>query len=111
MGDKVKINKLKEVRHEVFDPEDNSLGFCTHEEFNDVRIQIGTQSLAGYYVMFEGQKIIINSDGSCERNPSGFFDLYEQQLGVLIYLRVSHKSRQEIKQKYDRYKHKYRHSS
>lgn len=42
--------------------------------YDDVRRQIGLQRLNGYYIMFEGQRININSYGDASDNPNGFFD-------------------------------------
>lgn len=42
--------------------------------YDDVRRQIGLQRLNGYYIMFEGQRINIDSCGNASDNPEGFFD-------------------------------------
>ena len=52
--------------------------------YEDVRRQIGLQRLNGYYIMFEGQRIDIDSYGNASDNPPGFFDQGLDAVGDLL---------------------------
>jgi predicted ATPase len=52
-------------------------------ELNDLRIQIKTKKVEGFYCVFEGYRIYINKDGSLSHWPKGFFDTMEKQLTIL----------------------------
>ena len=52
--------------------------------YDDVRRQIGLQRLNGYYIMFEGQRIDIDSLGNASDNPPGFFDQGLEAVGDLL---------------------------
>ena len=52
--------------------------------FEDVRSQIGLQRLSGYYCMFEGTRINIDSYGNAEDYPNGFFDTVISAAGDLL---------------------------
>ncbi len=71
----VKINQLKDKPCELYSP----YGFVgileTELQFTDVRVQIMKQKLSGYYIMLDGEKIIIDSDGRIENWLDGLFDV------------------------------------
>ena len=85
----IKINNITPPTAEAFSPDDTSLGFLNEYEFNDLRIQIVKQKVEGYYMIFNNQKIIINTDGRANNWPAGFFDISENQLAELFKLRIS----------------------
>ena len=71
---KVIVNRITPQTVELFDPQDNSLGFVNEYELGDVRIQIAKYKLSGYYVKFEGRRLRIDHFGTLEDYPNGFFD-------------------------------------
>jgi predicted ATPase len=80
---KIVFNKIEPQTVEIW----NNDGFFAHAneyEFNNIRIQIMKYKAEGFYALFEGQKIRINSDGRVENWPKGFFDLFDEQLTVLV---------------------------
>lgn len=83
----IKIRNIKEEKHQLFHPNHNSLGFVNVYQFDDVRIQIAKKKLEGYYIMFKNEQININSNGSLDKNPDGFFDLSRYQSYALLTLR------------------------
>ena len=81
---KIKVNKIVTQTVEAFDPEGNSLGMVTYEEFNDLRIQIMDNEAEGYYVMFEDEKYMIEPTGGFHKWPRGLFNLITDQLNYLF---------------------------
>ena len=71
---KVVVNHITPQTVELFDPQDNSLGFVNEYELGDVKIQIAKYKLSGYYVKFEGRRLRIDHFGTLEDYPNGFFD-------------------------------------
>ena len=71
---KVIVNRITPQTVELFDPQDNSLGFVNEYELGDVKIQIAKYKLSGYYVKFEGRRLRIDHFGTLEDYPNGFFD-------------------------------------
>ncbi len=51
---------------------------------NDVRIQILTHKVSGYFCIFEGHKIEISPTGKIKNWVKGFFDLTENQLDIIL---------------------------
>jgi hypothetical protein len=83
----IKINKIKDVTCELYDPQNNLLGTIENEyELNDVRIQISEEKVEGYYVIFKEHKIPITSKGKINKWPPGFYDLQEIQFSKLFKL-------------------------
>lgn len=80
----IKINKIKPFSCRAYDPNGKYLGKLNEYEFNDLRIQIRTERAEGYYMRFNGEKIVINSQGKCRNWPHGFYDLQEEQLSKLM---------------------------
>lgn len=80
---KIVFNKIEPQTVEIW----NKDGFFAHAneyEFNAIRIQIMKYKVEGFYALYEGQKICISSDGRVESWPKGFFDLFNDQLTVLV---------------------------
>ena len=71
---KVVVNHITPQTVELFDPQNNSLGFVNEYELGDVKIQIAKYKLSGYYVKFEERKLRIDHFGTLEDYPNGFFD-------------------------------------
>lgn len=82
----VKIRNIKQEVHELFDPNNNSLGFINDNQFRDIQIQIGSQRLEGYYLLFNSNKVPIKSNGKIERWPIGLFELDTTQLDIILDL-------------------------
>ena len=82
----VEIRNIKQETHELFDPNDYSLGFVNDNQFRDIQIQIGSQRLEGYYLLFNGNKVPIKPNGKIERWPRGLFELNTTQLDIILDL-------------------------
>lgn len=80
----IKVNKITPQTVELFNPQDESMGFINEYEFNDVRIQIKEQQAEGYYCMFNGERFDINKDGRSQDWFEGFFDLLDKQMSKLL---------------------------
>lgn len=80
----IAVNKIIPQNWEAFDPENNSLGFLNVFECNDLRIQIATEKVDGYYFKFNDRRIYIKSNGKLDGWPNGFYDMYEYQLRKLL---------------------------
>lgn len=80
----IHINKIEPQTVEVFTPKDRSIGFVNEYEFNDLRVQIATHKLEGYYVMFNEVKHIINTNGRIDNWTSGLFDTNEILLSKIF---------------------------
>lgn len=83
----IKINKFPEQTIEVFAPDGTSIGFANEHEFNDIKLQIIVQDVEGYYIVFNGEKISIDTDGQLEHWPPGLFDRQLKQYHDLIIAR------------------------
>jgi len=83
----IAINKIIPFTCEVFDFNNNSLGFLNEYEFNDLRIQISKEKINGYYMRFNNICIPILEDGKLELWPNGFYDIIENQLAILFKFR------------------------
>ncbi len=81
----IHINKIEPQTVEVFTPKGRSMGFVNEYEFNDLRIQIATHKLDGYYVKYNDKKYYINKDGNLPFWTSGLFDLFETQLSKIFH--------------------------
>lgn len=82
----ITINKIEPYKCEAFSPNGISLGFLNEYEFNDLRIQIKTNKVEGYYMRPKegGELCFIDSDGRIDYWPEGFYDLIENQLMHLL---------------------------
>lgn len=81
----IKINDIPQITCYLYDSDGYKLGIITSEySFNDVRCQIKEQNLSGYFVMFKGHRIDIDSDGSVSNWPYGFYDITEKQIEILF---------------------------
>jgi len=83
----IKINKMPEQTVEIFAPDGKSIGFANEHEFNDIKLQILKQDVEGYYIVFNGEKINIETDGQLEHWPPGLFDFQLKQYQDLIEAR------------------------
>ena len=80
----VQINNITDVPCLLYNPENVLVGTITdHLQFCDVRLQIKRRNLEGYYVMFNGQKILIKPNGEPETWPLDFFDMLDNLLSKL----------------------------
>lgn len=80
----VEIKRIPIQTVELFTPNNESLGFINNVEYNDVVLQICKQNIDGYYIVFDGKKINIDSDGQLDRWPCGLFDIQLSQFRDLI---------------------------
>ena len=80
----IHINKIEPQTVEVFTAKGRSMGFVNEYEFNDLRVQIGTHKIMGYYVKYNDKRYYINKDGSLSFWTSGLFDLMENQYAELF---------------------------
>jgi hypothetical protein len=87
------IKRIPAERADLYSNTDELIGTVYNEyEFNFVRIQIARKKLIGYYVMWKGQKIPIESNGKVTYWPKGFHDLQEQQLTELFKIQLDEKN-------------------
>lgn len=71
----------------LYDPNGKLIGkIRNNAAWLDVRAQIHTKQLEGYYVMFKGVKIIISKMGGVKHVPSGFYDSCDTSLDILLDL-------------------------
>jgi len=80
----VKINKIILPEYEVFDPNNNSIGFVNEIDILDLRLQIRENNLEGYYIKFNNIIIRIDNEGGLENYPDGFCDIAENYLNKLF---------------------------
>jgi hypothetical protein len=80
----IHINRITPQTVEVFTPADRSMGFVNEYEFNDLRVQIATNELEGYYVLHDNEKLFISSDGHLSNWGTGMFDLMEIQISKMF---------------------------
>ena len=89
---KVIVNRITPQTVELFDPQDNSLGFVNEYELGDVKIQIAKYKLSGYYVKFEERKLRIDIQGTLEDYPRGFFDTnFNHNMELFGYIKENKK--------------------
>lgn len=89
----IDIKRISAERCDLYNSQDELIGTLYNEyELNYVRIQIGQQKREGYYVMWKGQKIPIESNGKIKDWPVGFYDLKEQQLAELFKIQRDEKN-------------------
>ncbi len=80
----IQINTIEPQIVGLYNPEGIYLGSINEYEFNDIRLQIKSEKVNGWYCMYRNQKVFINTDGRIKDWPEGFFDLYETQLMNLL---------------------------
>lgn len=80
----VVINRYPEQTVPLYNSEEQLIGYVNYNEFNDVRVQIYNQHLEGYYVVYNGIKLPIDSKGRLEDWPDGLFDQLEKHLSQLL---------------------------
>ncbi len=86
----IEIKDIQEIACQLYDPEGNLIGVIDTElQLNDVRLQIKTQSLEGYYCLFNslngGQyRIDFDKNGRVDFWPDGFFDTSMKQCMDLL---------------------------
>jgi len=77
----IKIQRFEYEPVRLYNPQNRPVGLITNEEeFINVRTQIKDKKVEGYYVYWNGQKIMINSDGKIDIWPDGFFDELNKRL-------------------------------
>lgn len=69
---------------DLYEADGTFLGTLNQYEFLDVRVQIKEHQLSGYFVVFKGEKIRIDKNGTLESYPNGMFDLIGNYLSKLI---------------------------
>jgi len=83
---KAKPMKIEEQVVEHFTPNDESIGFLTANEFLYLRIQIRNEYESGWYLMFEGERIMIKPNGDIEKWPNNLYntatDLLNELFGI-----------------------------
>lgn len=81
---KIEIRCIRNKPVRIFNPDGSLL--CETDnllQFNDIRIQIKDQKLEGYYLEFEGEKSIIDSNGGICNWMKGLFAIAADQLNDL----------------------------
>lgn len=76
----VKIKKITPPTVDVYSPKGKLLGTLNEYEFFDLREQINTEQVSGYYIIFQGQKLEINEDGDLDTYSSELEDKFLQPL-------------------------------
>lgn len=79
----ITINKIEYTKVEVFNPQNKSLGNVNELECLDLRIQIKTQHVAGYYILYEGDKYYIDENGQFDNFPA---ELWRETLKYALKL-------------------------
>jgi predicted ATPase len=80
----VHINHIQEPVVPLYGPE-GLIGYIKNQlEFADVRGQIKTQRLQGYYFIFNDERIDIDEYGNCSKWPKGFYDQIDDLLTVVV---------------------------
>lgn len=82
----IQVNKIIPQTVELFSPDNISMGFINEYELYDIRVQIYEQKAEGYYVMYNNNRIDINSSGRIMFNGDGFFDIIDNAINKLIGL-------------------------
>jgi hypothetical protein len=86
----ITVNKYEVQIIEHFDSEGNSLGFLNEHENLDLRCQIAEQRLSGYYLIFNDQKIPIETNGRIYEWEIGMYDTLEKLLARLFNAQREH---------------------
>lgn len=81
----ITLNNITNKPCSLYAPDGTLVGEITNElVLNDARIQIAEKHLEGYYIIFEGQRLEIDTKGMIDRWPKGFFDILDNQLCQLL---------------------------
>lgn len=85
MNDIIQIKEIKEPVCKLFNPKSELIGIITSElQLMDVRVQIKKLKLNGYFIHWENEIIMIDSDGRLDTWPEGFYDLSNNLLMELL---------------------------
>lgn len=82
---KIKIKVITPETIEVFNPDGTSWGKLNEIEFLDLRCQIKKYKVKGFYIYYNGDKIMINTDGMLSAYVPIFVDSiykYNYLLGI-----------------------------
>lgn len=80
----VHINKIIPPTLDIYDPSGQLLGTVNEYEFLDIRVQIKDAQISGYYLIFNGDKVLLDKDGCLEYYPNGLLDTMEGLFCKLI---------------------------
>lgn len=70
----IQYKKIIPPTMEFYSPEGIFIGIINEYEFLDARVQIKNEQVFGYYVIFEGTKVILDKNGELEEYPLGLLD-------------------------------------
>ena len=76
----VKVKKITPPTVDVYSPKGKLLGTLNEYEFFDLREQISAEQVSGYYIIFQGQKIMISEDGDLDTYSSELEEAFLQPL-------------------------------
>lgn len=82
---KIKIKVIPPETIEVFNPDGTSWGKLNEIEFLDLRCQIKKYKAKGFYIYYNGDKVLINTDGMLSTYVPIFIDSiykYNYLLGI-----------------------------
>lgn len=80
----IKVKSINVDIAEHFDNNNNSLGFLNLLESLDLRVQLATHKIKGYYFIVEGAKVTIDELGDVAGFPNGNF--YSKELTYISRL-------------------------
>lgn len=82
---KIKVKVIAPETIEVFNPDGTSWGKLNEIEFLDLRCQIKKYKARGFYIYYDGNKVLINTDGMLSTHVPIFIDSiykYNYLLGI-----------------------------
>jgi hypothetical protein len=82
---KIKVKVIPPETIEVFNPDGTSWGKLNEIEFLDLRCQIKKYKAKGFYIYYNGDKVLINTDGMLSKYVPIFIDSiykYNYLLGI-----------------------------
>ena len=69
----IKINSYKEKQLEIYKPDRTLLGFINHHiELLDLRLQIFSEKIEGYYILYNDKEVKIKTDGTLDGDLEGY---------------------------------------
>jgi len=80
----MKINRITPPTVDLYNPDGEKIGTVNEYEFNDFLIQLKNNYIEGYHSIFNGERIDILEYGRISKQPKGFFDIIEFQMGELL---------------------------
>jgi hypothetical protein len=84
----VKINPdLKHNNVDLYSPDNAWMGWINYLQLIDIQCQICENSLEGYHIGFNGERIDIDSDGHLAKWPKGMFGMPQRLFVRLIKTR------------------------